>query len=66
MVTGLGRVAAVALALHGFHVFLVCRDAGETAEVLNEISQRSVGTAQAEFIALAQALWTASERWTEG
>ena len=50
--SGIGRVTAVELALQGFHVFLACRDADKAAEVLREISQRSAGTAQAEFIAL--------------
>ena len=50
--SGIGRVTAVELALQGFHVFLACRDADKAAEVLREISQRSGGTAQAEFIAL--------------
>jgi NAD(P)-dependent dehydrogenase (short-subunit alcohol dehydrogenase family) len=50
--SGIGRVTAVELALQGFHVFLACRDAGKAAEVLNEIAQRSGGTARAEFIAL--------------
>jgi retinol dehydrogenase-12 len=42
----------VELALRGYHVFLACRDAGKTAEVLDEIAQRSGGKAKAEFIAL--------------
>ena len=50
--SGIGRVTAVELALRGFHVFLACRDAGKTTEVLNEIAHRSGGTARAEFIAL--------------
>jgi retinol dehydrogenase-12 len=50
--SGIGRVTAVELALRGYHVFLACRDAGKTAEVLDEIAQRSGGTAKAEFIAL--------------
>ena len=50
--SGIGRVTAVELALQGFHVFLACRDADKTAAALNEIAQRSGGTAQAEFIAL--------------
>jgi retinol dehydrogenase-12 len=50
--SGIGRVTAVELALRGYHVFLACRDAGKTAEVLDEIAQRSGGTARAEFIAL--------------
>jgi hypothetical protein len=43
--SGIGRVTAVELALRGYHVFLACRDAGKTAEVLDEIAQRSGGTA---------------------
>ena len=50
--SGIGRVTAVELALRGYHVFLACRDAGKTAEVLDEIAQRSGGKAKAEFIAL--------------
>lgn len=50
--SGIGRVTAVEMALRGFHVFLACRDAGKTAEVLREIAQRSAGSAKAEFIAL--------------
>ena len=50
--SGIGRVTAVELALRGFHVFLACRSADKTAEVLREIAQRSAGTAKAEFIAL--------------
>ena len=49
---GIGRVTAVELALQGWHVFLACRDAGKTDEVLREIAERSGGTARAEFIAL--------------
>jgi retinol dehydrogenase-12 len=44
--SGIGRVTAVELALRGYHVFLACRDAGKTAEVLDEIAQRSGGTAR--------------------
>ncbi len=50
--SGIGRVTAIELALQGWHVFLACRDAGKTDEVLREIAQRSGGTARAEFIAL--------------
>lgn len=50
--SGIGRVTAVELALRGYHVFLACRDAGKTAEVLDEIAQRSGGTARAEFLLL--------------
>jgi dehydrogenase/reductase SDR family protein 13 len=50
--SGIGRVTAVELALQGFHVFLACRDAGKTDEVLREIAERSGGMARAEFIAL--------------
>lgn len=50
--SGIGRVTAVELALQGWHVFLACRDAGKTDEVLREIAERSGGTARAEFIAL--------------
>lgn len=50
--SGIGRVTAVELALQGWHVFLACRDAGKTDEVLREIAERSGGMARAEFIAL--------------
>jgi retinol dehydrogenase-12 len=50
--SGIGRVTAVELALQGWHVFLACRDAGKTDEVLREIAERSAGMARAEFIAL--------------
>ncbi len=50
--SGIGRVTAVELALRGYHVFLACRSAGKTAEVLDEIAQRSAGTAKAEFLPL--------------
>lgn len=50
--TGIGRVTAVQLALSGFHVFLACRDAAKTAEVLAEINERSNGQAKAEFLPL--------------
>ncbi|MBE2261705.1 MAG: SDR family NAD(P)-dependent oxidoreductase [Burkholderiaceae bacterium] len=50
--SGIGRVTAVELALQGFHVFLACRTADKAGEVLREISQRSAGTAKAEFLPL--------------
>lgn len=50
--TGIGRVTARELALRGAHVFLACRSQAKTQVVLDEIAQRSGGTAKAEFIAL--------------
>ena len=36
--TGIGRVTALVLARHGWHVFLACRSAAKTAPVVAEIA----------------------------
>lgn len=50
--TGIGRVAAIELAMQGYHMFLACRDREKTEAVLLEIHQKSGGAARAEFLPL--------------
>ncbi len=50
--TGIGRVTARELALRGMQVFLACRSQEKTQPVLDEIAQRSGGSARAEFLPL--------------
>lgn len=50
--TGIGRVAARALALQGAHVFLACRSREKTEPVLQEIARLSQGKAKADYLPL--------------
>ncbi|WP_293391375.1 SDR family oxidoreductase [Nevskia sp.] len=50
--SGIGKVTARELALQGWHVFLACRNETSTQAVLDNIAQRSGGTARAEFLPL--------------
>lgn len=50
--SGIGRVTARELALQGWQVFLACRSQAKTQPVLDEIAERSGGSAKAEFLPL--------------
>lgn len=50
--SGIGKVTARELALQGYRVFLACRNEAAAQAVLDDIAERSGGSARAEFLAL--------------